>query len=291
MPEDATNLNRPVLRVGCPMWAHRPWVGHFYPSGTKPGTELGLYATLCNAVEGNTTFYAEPPANSIAKWLEATPADFRFAFKLPRTVTHEKRLTNVGLEVRSFLTAIEPLGPRVGPIQVQLPGSFGTGQLEQLLGFLRRLPADWEWGLELRDVGYFGDTAARQAVDELCTSRGIGRVILDSRPLHDVPAESDAAHDEKRNKPDLPVLTDVVGSHPMVRLIGEDRPEGTMAGLLAWVPQVVAWLHAGLEPYVFVHQPENLESPGLARAFHAAVAAEVPRLEPLSDPAGQTSMF
>jgi hypothetical protein len=47
----------------------------------------------------------------------------------------------------------------------------------------------------------------------------------------------------------------------------------------------------GREPYVFVHQPENLQSPGLARAFHEAVASEVPNLEPLPDPAGQTSMF
>jgi uncharacterized protein YecE (DUF72 family) len=35
------------LRVGCPMWAHRPWVGRFSPAGTKPGTELSLYATWC----------------------------------------------------------------------------------------------------------------------------------------------------------------------------------------------------------------------------------------------------
>ena len=75
-----------VLRVGCPMWAHRPWVGRFYPAGLRSGSELPYYATWCNAVEGNTTFYAEPSAATVARWLDQTPADFRFAFKLPRTI-------------------------------------------------------------------------------------------------------------------------------------------------------------------------------------------------------------
>ncbi len=90
------------LRVGCPMWVHRPWLGRFYPAGSKPGTELGLYASWCNAVEGNTTFYAQPTVETVTKWCK-------------------KRLNDVATEARSFLGAIEPLGPRIGPIQVQLP--------------------------------------------------------------------------------------------------------------------------------------------------------------------------
>ncbi|MEP4648593.1 MAG: DUF72 domain-containing protein [Ilumatobacter sp.] len=280
-----------VLRVGCPMWAHRPWVGPFYPSGTKPGTELALYTTWCNAVEGNTTFYAEPSVATVEKWAEQSPDTFRFAFKLPRLITHDKRLHDVATEVRSFLDVIEPLGDRVGPVQVQLPPSFGPDDVEILLGFLRRLPAGRSWALELRHLGFFENTAARERVDRVCTDRGIARVVLDTRPLHAGPVDSDAAIEEKRTKPAVPVLTDVAGPHPIVRVIGEDRPDGTMAGLLAWVPQVVEWLADGRTPYVFVHQPENLHSPGLARAFHAAVADEVDDLEPLPEPAGQTSMF
>lgn len=273
------------------MWAHRPWVGRFYPSGTKPGTELGLYATWCNAVEGNTTFYAEPSADTVRKWLQQSPSDFRFAFKLPRTVTHDKRLAGVATEVRSFLDAIEPLDARVGPLQVQLPASFGPDQLDVLLAFLRRLPTERAWALELRHPGFFDHSDSHRRVDELCIERGITRVILDSRPLHAVAAESDAAVEEKQNKPDLPVLAEVAGLHPVVRVIGEDRPSGTLDGLLAWVPQVVSWLEEDREPFVLVHQPDNLDSPALARAFHEAVAAKVSDLAPLPDPAGQTSMF
>lgn len=280
-----------VLRVGCPMWAHRPWVGRFYPAGTKAGTELGLYATWCNAVEGNTTFYAEPTPATVARWAEQAPADFRFAFKLPRTITHDKRLRDVAAEVRSFLNVIEPLGDRVGPIQAQLPGSFGPESLDALLAFLRRLPTDHRWAIELRHRAFFERTPAHAAVDELCIARGVGRVVLDTRPLYASDSTSKAASDERRTKPRLPVVLDAVGPHPVLRVIGEDSPHGTFTGLLAWADQVVTWLAEGREPFLFVHQPENLHSPALARELHAAVAARVAGLAPLPVPAGQTTIF
>lgn len=280
-----------VLRVGCPMWAHRPWVGRFYPAGTKPGTELPLYATWCNAVEGNTTFYAEPSASTVAKWVEQAPADFRFAFKLPRTITHDKRLRDVATEVRSFLDVIEPLGDRLGPVQAQLPGSFGPESLDALLAFLRRLPATHRWVIELRNRAFFDGSPAQAAVDELCMHRGIGRVVLDTRPLYAVDATSKAAVEERRQKPRLPIVLDAVGPHPVLRVIGEDSGAGTLAGLTAWADQLVDWLREGREPHVFVHQPENLESPALARELHAHVRALVPDLAPLPTPAGQSGMF
>lgn len=281
----------PVLRVGCPMWAHKAWIGRFYANGTKPGAELAWYATWCNAVEGNTTFYAEPSAATVARWAEQAPADFRFAFKLPRTVTHDKRLRDVATEVRSFLNTVAPLGERVGPLQVQLPASFGPDSLDALLAFLRRLPTDHRWVVELRHPAFFTATRERAALDELCLARAIGRVVLDTRPLYAVEATSVAAVDEQRKKPRLPVVLDAVGPHPVVRVIGEAGADGTLAGLRAWTDQVVTWLAEGREPHVFVHQPENLDSPALARTFHADVAARVPGLAPLPEPAGQTSMF
>ena len=67
-------------------------------------------------------------------------------------------------------------------------------------------------------------------------------------------------------------------------MIGEDRVDATLDGLRAWVPDLVHWLAEGREPHVFAHQPENLRSPGLARALHAEVAALVADLEPLPEP-------
>ena len=127
---------QPVLRVGCPMWAHAPWVGRFLSPANR-GNELVEYSGWCNAVEGNTTFYATPRATTIERWAKQAPVDFRFAFKVPRTITHELRLHGYAArELTVFLQAIEPLGERVGPIQLQLPPSFGPDQLSTLRAFV-----------------------------------------------------------------------------------------------------------------------------------------------------------
>ena len=76
------------------MWANRNWVGRSLPHDTA-GRELKAYACVCNAVEGNTTFYATPDSGTVEQWRAATTSDFRFVFKLPREVTHDRRLRDV----------------------------------------------------------------------------------------------------------------------------------------------------------------------------------------------------
>jgi uncharacterized protein YecE (DUF72 family) len=283
------------------MWAHPPWVGRFLSPGNR-GRELEEYAGWCNAVEGNTTFYAVPSQRTVARWVEQAPVDFRFAFKVPRRITHELRLR--GDEARrsldDFLDAIEPLGERIGPVQLQLPPSFGPESAPTLRSFVARLPRGYRWMIELRHPGFFDGGPAHQAIDGLLRNAGVGRVVLDTRPLYSASPQTDAAVEERRTKPRLPVLTDVVGATPIVRVIGADDADTTGDGLLVWAEQVVDWIAEGREPYVFVHQPENLESPRLARMFHADVAEAVVDLMPLPTPLpvvpatevlGQDSLF
>ena len=283
------------------MWAHPPWVGRFLSPGNR-GRELAEYARWCNAVEGNTTFYAVPSARTVARWAEQAPVDFRFAFKVPRHITHELRLRAGAAEtaLAEFLEAIEPLGDRVGPVQLQLPPSFGPDMLATLRSFVGRLPRSRRWVVEFRHPGYFDGGATHRSADELLREAGIGRVVLDTRPLYASSPTSDAAVDERRTKPRLPVLTDVMGASPLVRVIGSDDLDGTAEGLRAWVPQLSVWIAEGREPYLFVHQPENLESPALARMIHAEVAAAVEGLAalptplpvaPASEVVGQDALF
>lgn len=283
------------------MWAHPPWVGTFLSPGNR-GRELAEYAGWCNAVEGNTTFYAVPSERTVARWAEQAPADFRFAFKVPRHITHELRLRGEGsvAALSEFLTAIEPLGERVGPVQLQLPPSFGPESFPVLARFVGRLPASHRWVVELRHSAFFDGGPAHRRVDEMLESAGVGRVVLDTRPLYAATPRSDASYEELRTKPKLPVVTDVMGGEPIVRVIGSDDAGGTADGLLAWLPQLASWLGEGLRPYLFVHQPENLESPALARRVHAALAEIVPELLPLPEPipvapssevTGQSALF
>lgn len=283
------------------MWAHPPWVGRFLSPGNR-GRELAEYAGWCNAVEGNTTFYAVPSARTVERWAAQAPDDFRFAFKVPRHVTHELRLRgdDAVRAVTEFLRAIDPLGERVGPVQIQLPPSFGPESAATLRSFVDRLPSERNWVVEFRHPGFFDGGVAHRAVDELLAAAGHGRVVLDTRPLYASAPRTDAAMEERRTKPRLPVVADVLGPHPIVRVIGSDDADGTLDGLRAWAPDLVRWIAEGREPYLFVHQPENLESPALARAIHAEVAAAVDGLAelptplpvaPASEVVGQDSLF
>ncbi len=255
------------------MWAHPPWVGRFL-SPQHRGRELEEYARWCNAVEGNTTFYAEPSAATIERWAALAPDDFRFAFKLPRTITHEHRLVDTDALVASFLRRIDPLGPRVGPVQIQLPPSLAPSSIRAVIDFVERLPRDHVWAIEFRHAGWFQGLAADR-IDEVLADHGVGRVVLDTRPLYAEAPRSEASLDERRTKPKLPIRTSVPGAMPIVRVIGADAAPATLGGVTAWTADVIRWLDEGREPYLFVHQPENLDSPALARQAHAHVAASL----------------
>ena len=120
------------LHVGCAMWTYAPWQGRYLPGSLPPRDRLRAYATWCNAVEGNTTFYAVPTAGTVRSWAEQTAPDFRFILKLPKSITHERRLADVDDPLRAFLGAIEPLGGRAHTLWIQLPPSFSPAGLGAL---------------------------------------------------------------------------------------------------------------------------------------------------------------
>jgi uncharacterized protein YecE (DUF72 family) len=268
------------LHVGCPSWAHRPWVGRFLPAETRPGTELYAYSRRVNAVEGNTTFYALPQPATVAKWATQALPGFRFIFKVPQTITHQKRLRDSDTEVAAFLDLIEPLHDVVGALTLQLPASFGPADLATLDSVLRGLSTQWRWSVELRHPAFF--TGSTQlAVDRVLSSHGAERVLLDSRPLFARPPLTDAGRDAWSRKPRISALQRPLTDQPIVRLIGSDHADITADGVERWVPTIAEWIRDGRSPTFFVHTPDNDDALGLALEFHAAVAARVPGLVPL----------
>jgi uncharacterized protein YecE (DUF72 family) len=272
----------PQLFVGSPMWAHKPWFGTSLPSLPRSGSELAVYSAALNAVEGNTTFYALPAPATIARWAEQASPGFRFVFKAPREVTHDRRLRQVGGLLDEFVALLDPLGDKVGSITLQLPGSFGPADLPVLAAVLRDVPAARRWSVEVRHPAFFeGDGCSRLV--ELLRSRDAEWVMLDSRTLFGAPPTSDIERETWARKPRLPVLAELLGQQPIVRFIGRDDVDATIAGWQDWLPIVAAWLAEGRTPTFFVHTPDNQASPTLARAFHAAVGLLVPSLVPLPE--------
>ncbi len=255
------------------MWSHPAWVGRWFPSDTPQPQALASYATWCTTVEGNTTFYAVPSAETVRRWSELAPDDFQFCFKLPRSITHDRRLRNVNDELVAFLRRIQPLEGRLGPLQVQLPASFGPDDLPTLFSFLDGLPPEPTWAVEVRHPEFFAGGAAERPLDDGLHERAVNRVILDSRALFDVESASPSEVEARQSKPRLPVRPVSTATSPLVRLIGGDDGAENLKRWEPWVAKISDWLDLGLEPHVFTHTPDNVDALPLARAFWDSVAA------------------
>jgi uncharacterized protein YecE (DUF72 family) len=275
------------------MWNHAPWQGRYLPRALSPRDRLSAYASWCNAVEGNTTFYATPTIDTVKSWAEQTAPDFRFVLKLPRTVTHERHLADAGEPLRAFLTAIEPLGPRVHALWVQLPPSFSPAETGALAGFLRSLPREYRYCVEVRDREFFDDPRAEQELERVLGAAGAEWVPFDTTVLFGSPPRSAAEREAWTKKPRVPRRSRALTSQPIVRYLGRDDPARTVAGWQPWADTVVGWLREGRTPTVFIHTPDNVDALELARRFHDDVRARVPEVEPLPEPvpSGPPTLF
>ncbi|MEV0596953.1 DUF72 domain-containing protein [Nonomuraea cavernae] len=272
------------LHVGCAMWAHASWQGRFLPHPLPPGERLRAYASWCNAVEGNTTFYATPAKSTVESWARQCSPDFRFVVKLPKPITHERRLVGVDEELRSFLDTMEPLGPRVHSLWIQLPGSFGPNDLGALAAFLHRLPRSHRYAVEVRHRAFFEDERAERLLEGVLARAEAEWVPFDTTAFFQSPPTSDAERDAWAKKPRVPRRSSALTDRPIVRYLGRDATERTVEGWQPWIGTVVEWLREGRSPTVFIHTPDNADALTLARRFHDDVRSRLPELEPLPEP-------
>lgn len=273
-----------LLRVGCAMWADRRWVGRYFPTDTPSGRELLAYSTWCTAVEGNTTFYGLPAAATVTRWAKDAPADFRFMFKLPRTITHDRRLHSAEPELSEFLERLSPLEGQADPFSIQLPASFEPGDLPVLASFLQQLPSDYQWAVEVRHQRFCDGGDDERRLNDLLAESGAERIIIDTRAVFAGPCETPEEREAFERKPRVPVRPVAIGQSPIVRYIGQTDGQANPTWWAKWVPKIAQWLDEGRSPIVFIHTPDNAVAPQLARDFHGEVAALVPDLRPLPEP-------
>jgi uncharacterized protein YecE (DUF72 family) len=89
-----------------------------------PGTHLERYARSFRCAEINSSFHRPHAAATYAKWRDSTPPDFRFAVKMPRTITHDMKLQGAREPLVAFLAETAGLARKRGPLLVQLPPSL-----------------------------------------------------------------------------------------------------------------------------------------------------------------------
>jgi uncharacterized protein YecE (DUF72 family) len=273
------------LHVGCAMWTHKAWQGRFLPHPLPAHERLRSYAGWCNAVEGNTTFYATPARDTVASWAKQTGPDFRFVVKLPKRITHERRLTGADEELRAFLEAMEPLGPRAHALWIQLPPSFGPSDVPALDAFLRRIPQSHRYAVEVRHPAFFAEPRATALLEGVLTAAAAEWVPFDTTAFFRSPPTSEGERDAWANKPRVALRSRPLTDRPIVRYLGRDNADRTVEGWRPWVRVAAGWLREGRSPTFFIHTPDNADAPALARRFHDEVRALVPDLEPLPRPA------
>ena len=143
------------IRIGSCAWSFDDWRGVFYPHDLPESHWLEFYAGHFPAVEVDSTFHAAPTEATVRRWAETTPASFRLTCKLPRHITHICRLRDCAAELSSFFRALEPLGPKLHVILVQLPPSLTPANGKHALRkFLTQLPRDFRFAIEFRHAGW-----------------------------------------------------------------------------------------------------------------------------------------
>ena len=153
-----------AVSLGTSGWSYTDWEGPFYPKGEKK--KLTFYAKYFDTVEIDSTFYAFPKPGMVLGAARSTPEGFSFAAKLPKTITHEKKL-EVGKGAKEdlfrFLHLMKPLADdgKLGPLLVQLPPSFAySSGVQSLRSFLEVVPDGVALAVEFRNRSWLGKAEA-----------------------------------------------------------------------------------------------------------------------------------
>jgi uncharacterized protein YecE (DUF72 family) len=110
--------------IGCAGWSISKQHAALFPPADSL---LERYAQRFNAVDINSSFYRPHQPATYARWAAATSDDFSFAVKMPKTITHTRRLVGVTELLERFLAESGQLGAKLGPLLVQLPPSLAFG--------------------------------------------------------------------------------------------------------------------------------------------------------------------
>lgn len=161
-------------------WSFEDWRGVFYPHGLPRNRWLEFYAGRFPAVEMDSTFHHLPSAETAEHWGTLVGSGFRFCPKLPKSLSHEKRLEDPAPEIAMMRRLSAELGGRLGCVLLQLPPSFRDhgSDAAALRAFLRLWPRDIRLAVEFRHESWERPHTARILEDH-----GAALVWADNLPL------------------------------------------------------------------------------------------------------------
>lgn len=232
--------------VGCAKW-NRQDLKNFYPRGTKD--ELTYYATQFNSIELNATFYNMPSARQVEVWKNKTPEGFRFYPKITNSISHFKRLIDVGPLVESYCDAVSAFEDKLGMVFLQLHDNFKPKDIDRLEVFLKNFPAAIPLAVEVRNGEWFADPGIAKAFYDMLEKYEKTNVLVDTAGRRDM------------------LHMRLTTPSTFIRYVGANHPTD-YTRLDDWVERIKTWKEAGLQELnFFVHQNIEMESPLLSAYF------------------------
>jgi uncharacterized protein YecE (DUF72 family) len=166
------------MSIGTSGWHYPDWRGAFYPAKLPTRLWLDHYSSRFDTVELNNSFYRLPTADAFRAWRDSVPDDFVFTVKASRYLTHYRRLREPEEPVERLLGAAEGLGPKLGPVLLQLPPNLpaDVDALERVFdAFATRV----RLACEFRHDSWFTDD-----VYALLRDRDVALCLADRRSRH-----------------------------------------------------------------------------------------------------------
>jgi uncharacterized protein YecE (DUF72 family) len=139
-------------------WSYSFWKGIFYPKKTSPKDFITYYAQNFDTVEVDSTFYRIPRKIAVEGCKQKTPDQFLFSLKFPQSITHVKMLKNCQQETAFFLEQVSLLGEKLGVLLLQFPDTFGHLYLADLKAYLKILPLENRYAVEVRNRSILNNT-------------------------------------------------------------------------------------------------------------------------------------
>jgi uncharacterized protein YecE (DUF72 family) len=236
-----------VIRVGTSGFAYPAWAPRFYPAGLKGDGLLRHYGTRLSACELNNTYYQSPTASKVAAWLDATPAEFRFAVKAQRGGSYRSLQVDPVASVPWLTDPLRAFGERLGTVLFRVPEGVHRND-ERLAALLAVWPRELPLTFEFQETSWHADevfAALAAAGAALCTTE----------------------------LPDDPTPPDIRRTGPFLYLRLR-RHDYTDAELAAWAARLEPFVADGLDAFVFFRHDEVGRGGELAVAFAALVGAQ-----------------
>jgi uncharacterized protein YecE (DUF72 family) len=144
-----------IWSLGTQGWSYADWAGTMYDAATRPEAYLRSYAEEFRSVEIDSTFYGTPTVERVRKWAASVPEGFSFSCKLPREITHERRMLGSKGLIAEFYDAVRAFGPKLGCVLVQFEASYTRDEEPVFRDVLDAFPRDVRTAFEFRDPAWY----------------------------------------------------------------------------------------------------------------------------------------